>query len=92
MNSLILIALAAAIALANIPCGYLRRGYGHLTYGWFFYAHLTIPVIVYLRMKIGCGWQLVPPAILCAIAGQMAGGALRSRHGAAGLIPISNQR
>lgn len=81
MTSFFLIAIAAAITLVNIPCGYLRRGYGRLAYGWFFYAHLTIPIVVYLRVKIGCSWKFVPLAILCAAAGQVAGGVFRSRNG-----------
>lgn len=72
-----LFGVLAIAFLVNLPCGYLRKGYEKFTFGWYFYVHISIPVIIYLRVKSGFGWHLVPFTLASAIAGQLVGGRLR---------------
>jgi hypothetical protein len=68
-----LMVLAAAI---NIPLGYLRQGYRKFSFGWYFYVHISIPVIIYVRIKSGLGWQFIPFSLTSAVIGQILGGRL----------------
>jgi hypothetical protein len=63
----------------NVPLGYLRNAYERFTFGWFFYVHISIPVIIFLRIKAGFSWQIVPITIGGAVVGQLLGGALHRR-------------
>ena len=63
----------------NVPLGYLRNAYERFTFGWFFYVHISIPVIIFLRIKAGFSWQIVPFTIGGAVVGQLLGGALQRR-------------
>ncbi len=58
---------------ANIPLGYLRQGEARYSWRWFLYIHLSIPVIVALRLHYGISWRFIPLTLGCAIAGQMIG-------------------
>lgn len=74
-----LILLAVAI---NIPLGYLRQNYEKFTFGWYFYVHISIPAIIYLRVKAGYSWKFIPLTLGGAVAGQLLGGMLhRKRKG-----------
>jgi hypothetical protein len=77
---LLLIGLVLIAVIVNIPLGYLRQGYEKFTFGWFFYVHISIPLIIYLRVKSGYSWKLIPLTIGGAIAGQMIGGRIRKRR------------
>jgi hypothetical protein len=81
MNYYILLAVALSVAVVNIPFGYLRQGYPPYSYGWFFYAHITVSAVIYLRVKTGYSWKLLPVILCFAIAGQLIGG--RYKRGAA---------
>jgi hypothetical protein len=63
----------------NMPLGYLRRSFERFTFGWFFYAHVSIPLIIYLRIKASFSWHIIPLTIGGALAGQLIGGALRGK-------------
>ena len=77
LTGLILLTLAI-----NIPLGYLRQSYEKFTFGWYFYVHISIPLIIYLRIKSGFSWKLIPLTVAGAVAGQIIGGMLqRKRHG-----------
>lgn len=65
--------------LVNVPLGYLRQNYEKFTFGWYFYVHISIPVIIYLRVKSGYSWKLIPLTIGSAILGQIVGGIIHSR-------------
>lgn len=68
----------------NLPLGYLRYAYERFTFGWFFYVHISIPIIIFLRIKAGYSWQIVPLTLGGAVMGQFIGGALhkkRDSHG-----------
>ncbi|GFE57785.1 hypothetical protein [Geobacter sp. AOG1] len=74
---LILLALAV-----NVPFGYLRQSYEKFTFGWYFYVHISIPLIIYLRIKSGFSWKFIPLTLGGAVAGQIIGGFLhRKRYG-----------
>ena len=72
-----LIILAAGI---NLPLGYLRQNYDKFTFGWFFYIHISIPVIIYLRIKFGYSWKFIPLTLGAAFVGQYLGGRLNARR------------
>lgn len=74
-----LILLAIAI---NVPLGYLRQNCRKFSLAWYFYVHISIPVIVYLRLKGGYSWRFIPLTLLGAFAGQYLGGYInRQRKG-----------
>ena len=64
----------------NVPLGYLRYAYERCTFGWFFYVHISIPIIIYLRIKASFSWQVVPLTLGGALVGQFFGGVLRKRR------------
>jgi hypothetical protein len=69
LYTLILFAL-----LINIPLGFLRQNYEKFTFGWYFYVHISIPVIVYLRIKSGFTWHIIPLMFASTVIGQFIGG------------------
>jgi hypothetical protein len=71
-----LILFATAI---NLPLGYLRSAYERYTFGWFFYVHISIPIIIYLRIKASFSWQFIPLTLGGAVAGQLLGGMLHRK-------------
>jgi len=74
-----LILLAIAI---NVPLGYLRQNCRKFSLAWYFYVHISIPVIIYLRTKGGYSWRFIPLTLLGAFAGQFIGGFInRQRKG-----------
>jgi hypothetical protein len=75
--SLMLVILFAFIT--NVPLGYLRRNYEKFTFGWYFYVHISIPVIIYARIKAGFSWKFIPLTLVGAVAGQLLGGRLYGR-------------
>jgi len=73
-------ALFLLSAIVNLPLGYLRQGYDRFTFGWFFYSHLSIPVIIFLRTKTGFGAEFFPLTLTGAVAGQFLGVLLARRR------------
>ncbi len=75
--------LGALILLAvmiNLPLGYLRRSYEKFTFGWYFYVHISIPVIIYLRIKAGYSWKYIPLTLAGAFVGQLLGGRIQLKR------------
>jgi len=64
---------------SNLPLGYLREGVRKFSVRWFVYIHITIPLIILLRLHYGFGWSIVPLTLACAVAGQLIGGRVRRR-------------
>jgi hypothetical protein len=65
----------------NLPLGYQRQNYEKFSFGWYFYVHISIPVIIYARIKSGYDWHMIPLTLAGAVAGQIVGGRLhRKRH------------
>lgn len=79
-GALKLACLILGAVVVNLPLGYLRGAYRRFTFGWFFYVHISIPFIIYLRVKAAFSWKVVPLTICGAVAGQYLGGALRKRR------------
>jgi hypothetical protein len=82
-NRMVAVLKIAALILGafavNLPLGYLRDNYERFTFGWYFYIHISIPAIIYLRIKASLSWKVVPLTVAGAILGQVIGG--RIRHG-----------
>jgi hypothetical protein len=81
------LALSGLILFAvviNLPLGYLRQNYEKFSFGWYFYIHISIPVIIFLRVKFGFSWKFIPLTLGGAVAGQLLGGIIhrqRKRNG-----------
>jgi hypothetical protein len=71
--------LLALALLVNIPFGYLRQQYAKFTFGWYFYVHISIPIIIYLRVKSGFSWKFIPLTLGSAVIGQIIGGKIYRR-------------
>ena len=75
------ICLVVLVFTLNLPMGYLRQNYRKFSLGWFFYVHVSIPLIVYMRIKFGVSWHMIPLTLAGAVAGQVVGGRLhRNQH------------
>ena len=70
----------ALACIINLPFGYLRQNYEKFTFGWYFYVHISIPIIIYLRIKSGFSWKLIPLTLGSAVAGQLIGGKLNKKR------------
>jgi hypothetical protein len=80
--ALILLGLTLIALFINVPLGYLRQNYEKFSFAWYFYIHVSIPAIIYLRIKSGYSWKFIPLTIGGAIIGQLIGGAInKRRHG-----------
>lgn len=85
MNELlILIGLILTATAINIPLGYVRQGVEKFSFAWYFYIHISIPLIIYLRVKSGYSWKFIPLTLAGAILGQIIGGRIRKRRDADG--------
>jgi uncharacterized membrane protein YjdF len=78
-GTLKLVGLILGATAINVPLGYLRYAYERFTFGWFFYVHISIPIIIFLRIKAGFSWQIVPLTLVGAVVGQFLGGVLYRR-------------
>ena len=82
-----ILALSGLILFAvviNLPLGYLRQNYEKFSFGWYFYIHISIPVIIFLRVKFGYSWKFIPLTLGGAVVGQLLGGIIhkqRKRNG-----------
>lgn len=76
----LLIVVIVIACIVNIPLGYLREGTPKFSFAWYFYIHVSIPLLIYLRIKCGFSWNVVPLTIAGAIAGQLIGGTIRRRR------------
>jgi hypothetical protein len=63
----------------NIPFGYLRQNCEKFTFAWYFYVHISIPVIIFLRIKAGFSWHFIPITLGAAVAGQIIGGRINRK-------------
>ena len=63
----------------NMPLGFLRQNYRKFSFGWYFYVHISIPLIIYLRIKAGFSWMFIPLTLGAAVAGQLVGGRLNKK-------------
>ncbi|HWI40740.1 MAG TPA: hypothetical protein VNX25_04565 [Verrucomicrobiae bacterium] len=80
MNGFILLAVVIMTGfVVNVPLGYIRQGFEKFSFGWYFYVHISIPLIIYLRIKAGFSWKFIPLTVAGAIAGQVVGGILHRK-------------
>jgi len=75
----ILALIIVTACIVNIPLGYLREGTPKFSFAWYFYIHISIPLLIYLRIRCGFSWNVIPLTIAGAIAGQLIGGRIRRR-------------
>ena len=81
MHSLLnLPALILFAVTINLPLGYLRQNYEKFSFGWYFYVHISIPIIIYLRIKSGYSWKFIPLTLGGAVAGQILGGFIHKKR------------
>lgn len=81
---LLLFGLIAVAVIINIPLGYLRQGVEKFSFAWYFYIHISIPLIIYLRIKSGYSWKFIPLTLGGALIGQIIGGRIRRKRDALG--------
>jgi uncharacterized membrane protein len=81
---LILIGLILTATAINIPLGFVRQGVEKFSFAWYFYIHISIPLIIYLRVKSGYSWKFIPLTIAGAVIGQIIGGRARKKRDADG--------
>jgi hypothetical protein len=64
-----------ATFVVNLPFGYLRGMFRKLSFWWFFFIHLPVPLIIYIRKLNGLRltWGLAPFLIGSFFLGQLAG-------------------
>ena len=77
---LLLFGLIALTIIINIPLGYLRQAVEKFSFAWYFYIHISIPLIIYLRVKSGYSWKLIPLTLGGAFLGQIVGGRIRRKR------------
>lgn len=69
-----LLALALSV---NVPLGYLRSRTRPLSWRWFLYVHVSIPLLAACRLLSGFGFRVVPLLVVSALIGQLVGGRIR---------------
>ncbi|KAF0218709.1 MAG: hypothetical protein FD174_2492 [Geobacteraceae bacterium] len=79
-NLVTLLGLIIVAFVINLPLGYLRQSCEKFTFAWYFYIHISIPVIIYLRIKSGYSWKYIPLTLGGAFAGQLLGGIIHKRR------------
>jgi hypothetical protein len=77
--SAILFQLLLFAFVINLPLGYLRQGSPRYSWRWFLYIHLSIPLLIFLRLSLDFNWTIIPLTIGCAVGGQWLGGRIQ-RH------------
>ena len=75
----IILIIASAALVCNVPLGYLREGVRKFSPAWFLYVHLSIPLIAGMRIFNHLSYWMIPVSIACAVSGQLIGGWLRRR-------------
>jgi hypothetical protein len=63
--------------VVNLPLGYLREASPRYSWRWFLYIHLSIPLLIILRLALDFGWRVIPFTILSAVGGQWLGGRIK---------------
>jgi len=81
MQTVLQLAILMMVALAfNVPMGYQRETCRKFSAPWWFYVHISIPIIIYLRIKIGLSVHFIPFTLASAVAGQLIGGRIYKRR------------
>ena len=69
----VIMILAAGV---NVPLGFQRQACRKFSPGWWFYIHISIPLIFFVRIKTGLGVQFIPFTLASSVVGQVMGGRL----------------
>jgi hypothetical protein len=69
----VLLIMLLALGL-NVPLGYLRSRTRKFSARWFLFVHLSIPIIIVVRVLSQTDFRFIPLFILAAVAGQYLGG------------------
>jgi hypothetical protein len=81
MHTALLVAtLVILTVVINVPLGYQRQGCRKFSFGWYFFVHISIPVIIYARIKSGLNWKFIPFTLAGAMIGQIIGGRIHRRR------------
>jgi len=72
-------AVALIAFLVNIPLGYIRENYPKFSFIWLFWIHASIPLLVYLRIKLEISSWFLPLSIVLVVVGQIIGSRWRLR-------------
>jgi hypothetical protein len=67
------VALMLIAVVVNVPMGYQRQSCKKFSPGWWFYIHISIPLIIFARVKTGLGIQYMPFTLASAVLGQIIG-------------------
>lgn len=73
-NILAATGLAVFSFLCNLPLGRWRVSVRKFSTSWFLAVHLSIPLIIFLRTKMGLSAWFIPLTLGAAVAGQLVGG------------------
>lgn len=70
-----------ATFLVNLPFGYLRSSFRKLSFWWFFFIHLPVPLIIFIRKfhDLKLTWGLAPFLLGSFFLGQWAGRIIYAR-------------
>ncbi len=79
-ESLSVVGLVYLAFIINIPCGYLRENYKKFSPMWWILIHISIPVIVALRIFAGISWHAIPLTLGGSVAGQVVGRIINRRR------------
>lgn len=76
-----LLMATAVTFILNIPFGYLRAGQKKLSFRWFLYIHLPVPLVIMVRYLFELGFELITYPFLVAafFLGQAFGAVLFTR-------------
>lgn len=74
----LILAIAALTVVVNLPFGYMRNRVRKYSLLWFFYIHVPIPLIIFIRISSGLDYRVIPVFVFAAVAGQIVGGRLGS--------------
>ena len=64
--------------ICNLPLGRWRSTVKKFSLPWFLAVHLSIPLIVLLRVRLGLNAWDIPLNLAAAVAGQFVGGSARA--------------
>jgi len=70
----VILIVSAFSFLINVPLGIWRERYKKLSLPWFIIIHLSVPVIIILRIYLKANPYFIPLFIALAVSGQLIGG------------------
>ncbi len=74
------IAVSIISFVVNIPLGYFRKNTRKFSFMWFLYVHASIPLIIYMRIKLDADNWIIPVNIFLAVMGQLLGQTFNTRR------------